>query len=177
LGVSIVFVVRWVLFNLKARFIFRAHIPLTPGVVIKKRDWIFDKVRSILHDYLAQAENIKHPNGYLKRWEKLIFETAWEKAEFIEGWKLLPKSIKEKIHAWVAQLARDLASKLLRQFIPKLAEQLRIEQHIDDFDAKYSNEVIRQYYNRYVHKYLLYFFLGINLIIGFLNMILFWFIG
>jgi hypothetical protein len=176
-GASIVFLLRWCLFNVKARFLFGIHIPLTPGFLISKRDWVFDKVKSILHDYLEQADNLRHTRGYLVKWEKQIFESVWEKAQGIEGWKLMPKSWKEKLRTFIAQMARDLASKILRQMIPKLVEQLRIEHRIEEFDNRFSSEVIAGYYTRYVHKYLLYAFVGVNLLIGILNMILFWFIA
>ncbi len=171
LGLLIINTLRWFLFNPKSRFIFGMHIPLTPGFLVTKRDWVFNKVRAILHDYLDQADKISDSFGYLAKWEKLVFDTVWEKAKFVDGWKLLPRSWKLKIRTIIAQASKDIARKILRQAIPKLIEQMQVEHRIDDFDEQFSNKVIRQYYNKYVHKYLLYFFLAINFLIGISNMI------
>lgn len=174
LGLLIINLLRWFLFNHKSRFIFGMHIPLTPGFLVAKRDWVFNKVRAILHDYLDQADRISDSFGYLAKWEKLVFDTIWEKAKFVDGWKLLPRSWKHKIRTMIAQASKDIARKILRQVIPKLIELMQIEHRIDDFDEQFSNKIIRQYYNKYVHKYLLYFFLAVNFLIGISNMI--WYI-
>jgi len=173
IGLSLIFLLRWLLFNLKSRFIFGMHIPLTPGFVISKRDWVFNKVRAILHDYLEQADRIADQYGYLAKWEKLVFDTVMEKVQFMDGWVLLPTSWKEKIKKMLAQAAKDIARKILRHLIPKLIEQLRVERRIDDFDEQISAKIIRKYYNQYVHKYLVYFFLALNFLIGVSNMILY----
>jgi len=173
IGVLLINLIRGLLFNRKSRFVFGVHIPLTPGFLISKRDWVFNKVRAILHDFLDQADSVRNL-GYLAKWEKLVFDTVWEKVQFVDGWKLLPRSWKAKIKNFIAQTAKDLAKQILRQLIPKLIEQLQIEHRIDTFDEQFSSKVIRQYYNQYVHKYLIYFIMAVNLLIGITNMILFW---
>jgi len=173
IGFGLVLLVRWLLFNLKSRFIFGMHIPLTPGFVISKRDWIFNKVRAILHDFLKQTENLNDDHGYLSKWEKMVYDAVMEKVQFMDGWILIPQSWKDKIKQTIAQIARDIARKILRTFIPMLIEQLQVEKRIDDFDEQFSSKVIRQYYNQYVHKYLVYFILVINFLIGITNMILY----
>jgi hypothetical protein len=67
----------------------------------------------------------------------------------------------------------DAARKVLRTVIPKLIEQIQLEHRIDDFDEKFSSKIIRGYYNQYVHKYLIYFVMVINFLIGLSNMILY----
>jgi hypothetical protein len=172
IGVFLINLIRWILFNRKSRFAFGIHIPLTPGFLIAKRDWVFNKVRAILHDFLDQADS-KNNYGYLAKWEKLVFDTVWEKVQFIDGWKLLPKIWKSKIRSFIAQTAKDITRQILRQLIPKLIEQLRVEHRIDTFDEQFSGRIIRQYYNQYVHKYLIYFVMALNLLIGISNMILY----
>jgi hypothetical protein len=172
-GVMLIELIRWFLFNVKSRFIFGTHIPLTPGFVIAKRDWVFNKARAILHDYLDQADRITDTYGYLAKWEKMIYDAIWEKADFVDNWKFMPNSWKQKIRNKMAQIARDVARKILRQAVPKLIEMLQIENRIDDFDEKISSQIIRQYYNQYVHKYLMLFFLAVNFLVGITNMILY----
>jgi hypothetical protein len=165
--------VKWILFNTKSRFVFGVHIPLTPGFIIAKRDWVFNKARAILHDYLDQADRITDTFGYLSKWEKLVYDTIWDKADFVDEWKFMPQSWKLKIRQKLAQISKDVARRILRQLIPKLIEQLRVENRIDDFDEQISSKIIRQYYNQYVHKYLIYFFMAVNLLVGITNMILY----
>ena len=61
--------------------------------------------------------------------------------------------------------------------VPRLLEQWRVEHRIDDYDFQFSSDFFLTYYNRYVHKYLAYFFIAVNLIIGIMNGILYLFIG
>lgn len=172
IGVFLINLVRWALFNLKSRFVFGVHIPLTPGFLIAKRDWVFNKVRAILHDFLDQVDSPR-TFGYLSKWEKLVFDTVWEQVQFIDEWKLLPRLWKTKIRTFIAQIIKDIVTKVLRQLIPKMIEQLQVEHRIDDFDEQFSSKIIRQYYNQYVHKYLIYFVMALNLLIGISNMILY----
>nr|MBP7118387.1 hypothetical protein [Candidatus Cloacimonadota bacterium] len=71
----------------------------------------------------------------------------------------------------------SMVSGLLRKTVPRLLEQWRVEHRIDDYDFQFGIDFFLKYYNRYVHKYLMYFFIGLNLIIGISNMILFILIG
>ena len=173
LGASLIWTLRCLLFNRKARFFFGAHIPLTPGFIVNKRDWIFNKARAILHDYLEQAEDSKRKNGYLVKWEQKVYDAIWAKTAAFGEWKYLPHKVKVKIRTLIANTGKDIAAKVLRFLVPRIVAQLRLEYHIDRFDEQFSNEVLLGYYNRYVHKYLLYFFVAINIVIGIMNMILF----
>lgn len=177
IGAGMIFTVRWLLFNQKSRFIFGGHIPLTPGFIVSKRDWVFNKVRAILHDFLEQADRVTGNYGYLYKWEKGVYDAVLDKADFVDNWKFIPGAWRLKIRKAFAKAARDLASKILRKFIPRLIEQLQVENRIDSFDEQFSSKVLRQYYNQYVHKYLLYFFVAVNVLIGITNMILFWIIA
>ena len=79
LGTLLVLLLNWLLFNRKARFLFGKKIPLTPGFFVAKRDWLFDKVRSILHDYLDQAAHPYLKDGYLYGWIKKVRQYLWKK--------------------------------------------------------------------------------------------------
>ncbi len=171
LGFAILASLRWFLFNPKAKFIFGKKILFTPGFLVRKRDWLFNKARDILHDYLEQAEYEK--NGYLAKWEKAVYEAVWEKTSFIEEWKYVPKSLKEKLHTLISVASRDIARNLLRKTVPRMVEQYRLELQIEKFDFQFSIDFFYTYFKKYIYKPLWYAFLAINAIIGISNMILF----
>jgi len=177
LGLSLIYMLRWLLFNSKARYIFGKRLPLTPGFLVSKRDWLFTKVRDILHDYLEQAAHPELKSGYLAKWETKIRELLMQKTDFVETWRFVPKKIRDTIRTKITEAFTGIASSLLRKTVPKLVEQLRVEHRIDDYDFQFSNEFFLRYYKLYVHKYLVYFFLALNFIIGVMNMILYLIIG
>lgn len=171
LGFAVLASVKWFLFNSKALFVFGKKLPFTPGLLVRKRDWVFNKARDILHDYLEQAENEK--NGYLVKWEKAIFEAVWEKTAFIEEWKYIPRGIKQKLHTTLSTATRDIARNILRKTVPRMIEQYRLELQIEKIDFKLSIEFFYTYFQKYIYKPLWYAFLAVNTLIGILNMILF----
>lgn len=174
LGTLILLILDWFLFNLRHRKLFGMHIPLTPGFVIRKREWLFDKVRDILQDYLEQAEDKLRRSGYIAKWERLIRDAVFDKCTFIDDWKLLPKKWKDKIRNFLADSVKDIASKILRRTIPHFIETWRIEHRIDDYDEQFNAEFLRFYWRKYVLKYLCYAFLVLNFLIGISNLI--WFL-
>ena len=173
LGSLLIYSIKWFLFNPKPRKFLGIRNPLTPGFLVRKRDWLFNKGRDLLHDYLEQASNEAMKNGYLHSWEEQIWKTAWEKTDFVDEWKFMPNSIKNKIHEAIAGLAKSMGSKILRKTVPHFIEQLRLEHKIDELDAQFSIEFIYKYFRQYVYKPLLLAFLAINFIIGLMNMILY----
>ncbi len=94
LGCILLFMLKWLLFNRKARYIFGIRIPLTPGFLVAKRDWLFDKVRDLVQDYLDQAANPYYKDGYLSKWIKQIRHFIWDKTDFVDGWVFIPVKFK-----------------------------------------------------------------------------------
>jgi len=177
LGLVVVYFIRWFLFNPKAKFVFGKRCILTPGFLVRKRDWLFEKAREILHDYIRQAENANLKDGYLAKWEEKVRSVLWEKTDFVDSWPLMPAKMKASIRKKIVDAFTGIVSKLLRKTVPRMLEQWRVEHRIDDYDFQFSIEFFRKYYNLYVHKYLLYLFLIVNFIIGVENMILYLIIG
>ena len=176
-GLALVYFLKWYLFNPKARYFFGKRCILTPGLIVRKREWLFEKTRDLLHDYLRQAENPNLEEGYLKAWELKIRTVLWEKTAFVDSWPMLPAKLKHGIRMKIVDAFTGMASNLLRKTVPRMLEQWRVEHRIDDYDFQFSADFFRKYYNRYVHKYLVYFFLALNLIIGISNGILYLIIG
>lgn len=177
LGLCLVYFLRWFLFNSKARYFFGKRCIITPGFLVRKREWLFVKVRDLLHDYLRQAENPKLGDGYLRVWETKIRTFIWEKSSFVEAWPFLPARMKDKIRDKIADSFTGIASRFLRKTVPRLLEQYRVEHRIDDYDFQFSVDFFLKHYNRYIHRYLLYFIIALSLKIGILNMILYLVIG
>jgi hypothetical protein len=135
------------------------------------------EARDLLHDYLYQAENPTMDSGYLR---------TWEKRRFMIGCGIKPPSLipgrccqqSEKHHSYQDRgCLHAMVSNLLRKTVPRMLEQWRVEHRIDDYDFQFSADFFLKYYNRYVHKYLVYFFIGLNLIIGISNGILYLILG
>lgn len=177
LGLAVIHFLRWFLFNPKARFIFGKRIFLTPGFLVRKRDWLFGKARDLLHDYIRQAENPGIKDGYLAAWEQKVRDFLWDKTDFVESWPLMPAKMKNSIRGKIVDAFTGIVSKLLRKTVPRMLEQWRVEHRIDDYDFQFSIDFFSKYYNLYVHKYLVYLFLAVNFIIGLENMILYLIIG
>ncbi len=173
LGSLLVYSLKWFLFNPKPIRLFGKKLPLTPGFLVRKREWLFNQSRDLLQGYLNQAANTMAKNGYLFKWESQVWQAVWDQTMFIDEWILLPKGLKQKLHASVSTAAKGLASKLLRKTVPHFIEQWRIEYRIDEFDEQFNMEFFYSYFRKYVYKPLLLAFLAVNLIIGILNMVLF----
>lgn len=173
LGTLLVYALKWFLFNKKQRKLFGWKIPLTPGFLVRKRDWLFTKARDMLHDYLNQASDRMYTNGYLKDWEQKVWQTAWDNFAFVSDWPLLPKAFKAKIRNTIATLAKDMVSKILRKVVPHFIEQLRIEHRIDELDEKLNIEFFYGYFKKYAYIPMLRVFFVINMVIGIMNMIFF----
>ncbi|HNV62062.1 MAG TPA: hypothetical protein PLU05_02115 [Candidatus Cloacimonas acidaminovorans] len=174
LGTLLVLLLNWLLFNRKARYLFGKKIPLTPGFFVAKRDWLFDKVRSILHDYLDQAAHPYLKDGYLYGWIKKVRQYLWEKTSFIDEWRFLPAKLKLLVRNKIVDAFTAIAESILRKTVPRLVEQLQIEHRIDEFDIQFSVDFFYGYFKRYVYKPMLLICAGLNLLIGILNMV--WFL-
>ncbi|HPX09873.1 MAG TPA: hypothetical protein PLK65_01650 [Candidatus Cloacimonas sp.] len=174
LGTLLVLLLNWLLFNRKARFLFGKKIPLTPGFFVAKRDWLFDKVRSILNDYLDQAAHPYIKDGYLYGWIKKVRQYLWEKTSFVEEWHFLPAKLKLLVRNKIVDAFTAIAESILRKTVPRMVERLQIEHRIDEFDIQFSVDFFYSYFKRYVYKPMLLIFAGLNLLIGIMNMV--WFL-
>ena len=172
-GLLLVYFAKWFLFNPTQRKIFGVRNPLTPGFLVRKRDWVFNKARDLLHDYLEQAGNPQANTGYLYNLEEQIQQKVWEQTSFVDDWPLLPGGLKESIRNTVSNAVRGIASKILRKTVPHLLEHWRIEHRIDEYDEQYNLEFFYKYFRQYLYVPLLKIVAGINLVFGILNMILF----
>jgi hypothetical protein len=171
LGLSIAEILRFFLLNQSRRKIMIGSFPLTPGFIIRKREWVLNKAYDLLNDYLDQAEGNKE--GYLKKWEDKVYGFIYEHMNWVNKAGILPEAFRIKIRNFSGNIAKGMASKLLRSFVPHLIEQYKIENKLDLVAAKIEVDVIIGYYNRYVHEYLNKFNLVFFGLIGIVNVITF----
>lgn len=172
-GLLLVYFAKWFLFNPTQRKIFGLRNPLTPGFLVRKRDWLFNKARDLLHDYLEQAGDPAARSGYLYTLEEQVRQKVWEQTAFVDDWPLLPGGLKEKLRNAVSNAVRGLADKILRKTVPHLLEQWRVEHRIDDYDEQFNLEFFYKYFRQYLYVPLLKIVGGINLVFGIMNMVLY----
>ncbi len=173
LGLLLVYLLKWFLFNPKQRKFLGTRNPLTPGFLVRKRDWLFNKARDLLHGYLEQAQDEKLKTGYLFDLEEQVQQKVWDQTSFVDDWPLLPGGLKQKIRDAVANAVRGIAGKVLRKTVPHFLEQWRVEYRIDEFDEKFNLEFFYKYFRQYLYVPLLKIIGGLNLLLGILNMVLF----
>jgi hypothetical protein len=170
----LVYAFKLFLFKSKPFRFFGKTIPITQGFIVRKRNWILSKLRYLLNDYLNQARDELYPDGYLKQWERSFHEAAMDKIYNMEELSFLPKSWRDKVSNLAANVLLKLVKQFLRNLVPFLIEKYHLHSYIDILDKTLDIDMLVQYYNKYVNKPLMYFFLAISFLIGVGNMILFW---
>ncbi len=172
-GASIIWLIRWLLFNKKQKYIFKKRNILTPGVIPKLKNFLLNKVRNAVKEYFEQVDDFESHQGYIYNWEKKVYHKVFDATEFIDNIRFIPTSVADWIRHALAFIVKDLSSRFLRTFIPYLYEYYKINNKIDIIDEKIDLVVIESYYNQYCHRFLMYFNLFIFLLAGILNQILF----
>lgn len=173
IGLLLVYFGKWFLFNPRQSKFLGMRNPLTPGFLVRKRDWVFNKARDLLHDYLEQAGNANIKTGYLFNIEEQVRQKVWEQTSFVDGWPLLPGGLKERIREAAASAVKGIAGKVFRKTVPHLIEQWRLEHRIDEFDDQFNLEFLYNNFRQYLYVPLLKIVAGINLVFGIMNMVLF----
>ena len=151
----------------------RKKIPLTPGLLIRKRNKYFNQISKYYNDYMKDSKNEDDKNSIITEWEDKAYHFAWGKTEFMESFPLMTKNFKENLRHWMALMWYEFIKQFLRTFVPFVLEKYKVEKHLITLDKVTSAETIQQYYNKYIHKFLLIFFLIISAIVGIINMIFF----
>jgi len=162
----------FLLFPVKEVFLGGRKLPLTPGFLYKKRNLLIKKLKDTLKNYLNDCRD-GSVNSSISVWENRIFRNVWDKLDSIENIKFLPKWLKSNIRYIIALLAYEISKQFFRTFIPFLLERYKAQRLIDIIEDKINMKIISEYYDKYVFKFMLIFFLSINLIIGLGNMIIY----
>lgn len=173
----LIYAVKMFLFKKKPFKFFGKAIPITQGYLVRKRNWVLNKLRYLLNDYLNQAQDESYPDGYLKKWEQEIHEAVIGKITSMDELYFFPKTWRDKISNLIANLVLKLVKQFLRKFVPFLISNYHLHTYIDLLDKKLDIDILVQYFDKYVYRPVLYVFLAISFLIGVGNMILFWFLA
>lgn len=167
-------------FLLKAFFFYPAHkkvlfgkrVPFTPALVYRKKQKLIRWLESMIKDYLRDAASTDDKTR-IAEWEKRAFDKTWEKFHKIEDIKLLPHSWKENIRYGISLFVFEITKQFLRSFVPFLMERYKLIKYVDLLDKALDLDVIKEYYNRYVYRIMLYVLLTFNFLVGLGNAIIY----
>ena len=152
------------------------QIPFTPGLMYRKQKWLINKLHSLLEDYLKDCK-IYSDDSRISKWESNVYDKAWQKFDFFEKPRFIPASIKKIMHYYSSLFVMEFVRQFLRNFVPYLMDRYNINKYVDLVDKKLNVDMILDFFNKKIYKYLLMFFVGIALLIGIFNMIIFFIVN
>ncbi|KQC07537.1 MAG: hypothetical protein APR54_00815 [Candidatus Cloacimonas sp. SDB] len=172
-GFLIVTLVRAFLFlPRKEVFLGGKKIPYTPGFLYRKRNLLIKKLKTTLRNYLNDTKD-SSDRSKISIWENRVFRSVWEKLATIENIRYLPGFVKSNIRYSIALIAYEVTKQFLRSFVPFLMEKYKARRLIDIVEEKLDMQIIAEFYDKYVYRFSLIFFLVINFFIGLGNMIVY----
>ncbi len=172
-GFLMVFIIKAFLFiPRKEKRLFGKKVIGTPAFAYRKKIWLIKKMEKMLSDYIRDSKD-ESEDSRISKWEQEAFQKAWDKFEFLEKIKYLPRVFKEKIRYFLSVIVFEIVKQFLRTFIPYLMEKYEATKYIQLLDKKLDMEIIRDYFNRYVYKYMLIVSLSFFFLIGLGNMIIY----
>ncbi len=151
---------------------FGKHIPLTPAFVYRKKIWLIKKIKKMVNEYINDIKD-ESDSSRITKWEHKAFDQTWDKITFLDNLRFIPKSIKNNIKYFLATIVFEVVKQFLRTFVPYLMEKYKLNKYIELLDAKLDVDVIKEYFNKYVYKYILMFVLAVHFLIGFGNMLIY----
>ncbi|MBN1326705.1 MAG: hypothetical protein JW996_02015 [Candidatus Cloacimonetes bacterium] len=170
IGYTIVLSIRAFLFFPRHRkYIGGKPLPLTPGLVYRGKEKLISKLQGTLDNYLNNCKS-SSPDTQIAIWEDRVYQNCWDRLEFLEGMFFLTQGMKSRLRHFFSQIGLEIARQFLRTFIPYLMEHFKLASYIELLDNKLDLKVISGYYNQYIHRFLLIFFLSLNFLIGLVNM-------
>ena len=172
-GYLLIFLIKAVLFYpKKAKYYGEKKIPFTPGLLYRKQEWLINKLQALLDDYIAYTRDYSK-NSKITEWEDKVYDKSWEKFEFFEKPRFIPSSIKTMMHYYASLFVFEFSRQFLRNFVPYLMEKYNVQKYVDLADKKLNVDLILDFYNKKIEKYVLYALLVINGTIGLFNMIIY----
>ncbi|MBN1949308.1 MAG: hypothetical protein JW784_06155 [Candidatus Cloacimonetes bacterium] len=170
----------FIVFSIKAFLFYPRHswfingkrVIFTPGFLYRQKSRLFHGLDNLLNNYLRETASASDKTK-IAEWEKKAYRRAWENLQGVENIRFLPHSIKEKIRYYLALVCYEAVRQFLRTFIPFLLERYQARRLITEMELRLDVAVLEDYYNRYIYRFMLVFFLGIAFCIGLGNMIIY----
>ncbi len=173
LGLGIVFFVRIILFHpSKKWYIGKQRIPLTPGLVFKNKEYIFDRIQRLLDTIFNECNDYSYSSNF-SRLERKIYYQIWDRLENFEQINYVPSFLINNAKKIVAQLCFEILRHFIRSFVPYILNTYNTEGYINLLSSKLDVYLLRNYYVKYVHRYLLLLSLFIFSLLGIYNSIVF----
>lgn len=175
-GFIYVYAIKFFLFiPSKEKKIFNKRLPLTPAFFYRKKRWLINKIKKEVNDYINDTKD-DSTGSRITQWERKMFHQTWDNITFLDKYKFIPKSIKNYFKYFMSTIVLQIVKHFLRTFIPFLMEKYDLNKYIELLDKTLNVDVIKEYFNKYIYKYLLLFVLAIHFLIGFGNMLIYLFI-
>lgn len=175
-GFIYVFAIKFFLFlPSKEKKVFGKHIPFTPAFLYRKKIWLIKKIKTMVNDYINDTKD-DTDGSRITKWEQKVFHQTWDKITFLDKFNFIPKSIEKNIKYFIATIVFEIVKQFLRTFIPFLMQKYELNKYIELLDAKLDVNIIKEYFNKYVYKYILMFVLAIHFLIGLGNMLIYLFV-
>lgn len=173
MGFLLVTVMRALLFYPKTKkYLGGYHIPLTPALIYRIKEHIVKQLYLLLHNFLDDCEN-REFDSKISRIEQDVYRKIWDRLESLKEFRYVPRFIMGKVQNLFAQIAYELTHYFIRTFVPYLIERYNIENYIAMLENKADISILKGYYQRYIHRYLLYFSLTFFFFTGLFNMIIY----
>ncbi len=150
----VLLIIGFLFYPKEKKYIGYKQIPLTPAFAYRKKEQLMRKIHRLLHDYLEECESLDQ-NSRVAKWEQKAFKSAFEKYGWIDDIRWLPGVIKEKIHHFISTVAYEVVRQFLRKFVPFLIEKYKLESYIAIIDKKLDVEVIKEFFMKYIFKYIM----------------------
>lgn len=173
LGYLLVICLRAALFSpIRKKYLFGWHIPITPGLIYQIKERLADYIHSILNDFLRDCENIDI-DSRISQIEQQIYHKVLDRIDSLKLSSRIPRWIAKNLRDLTAQIAFELTRHVVRTFIPYLLEKYDVEQYISILEQRADISILKGYYNRYFHRFLLYFSLSFFFMTGIFNMLIY----
>ncbi|OQX71764.1 MAG: hypothetical protein B6D62_01475 [Candidatus Cloacimonas sp. 4484_275] len=169
IGFLLVFLIKAFLFYpSKELYFFGKKVPFTPALLYRKKDWLINKITSMLKDYLRDCDKTDEQTK-ISEWEMLAYEKAWEKFSGIESIKIMPAFLRNKIRQMMSVIIYEIVKQFFRSFVPYLIARYNIENYIDLLSKKLDVDTLFIFFNKYIFKYMFMISLASFFLIGIYN--------
>ncbi len=142
----------------------------TPGIIIRKEKQILQKIDyGILeyHKFCLDKDSLT-----LSRVEERVSKIIFQKTEFLQNYPLLPPFVCLILRKTLSGIVYHIAMQAGKEILPSLSNKYEIETRVQEIRAKIEPELIEELSQKYLFKYLLYFFAALGILMGTTNILI-----